>query len=114
MTRRRRYLEGLPLDLPVADTVWAWMRKVPGLTSWTLCIVWPPGPRSPWAWPSPASCRMGWELEEDTCSETALVGQGRVTLSRSLGGHCSPRSNPAPFGSLKGRLWTTHTLPTRP
>lgn len=64
---------------PVAVTVWAWMRKVPGLTSCTLCRVWPAAAfRSwpwatwaTWAWLSPDSCRMGWEivvaLEDETC-----------------------------------------------
>lgn len=58
---------------PVAVTVWAWMRKVPGLTSCTLWRVWPPAFRS-WAWPSPDRCRIGCDivvaLEDDTCRPT--------------------------------------------
>lgn len=55
------------------------MRKVPGLTSCTLCRVWPAAFRSwpwatwaTWAWVSPDSCRMGCEivvaLEDETCT----------------------------------------------
>ena len=57
---------------PEAVTVWAWMRKVPGLTSWTLWSVCPDWDRScPWApWLSPDSCRMGWEKDEALAVDT--------------------------------------------